>query len=320
MPDPKPGSSMRFQKIAGMALMGTAGVLWIVFLYGLSSGGLDMITGAVIGGVGAAAAHRGRRLFNRARQVEAVAARGRTTTANDNRPPVLYLRSFADDAITAAGVSSGAAWSGLAVKTEEEQLAKVLSAIGPVVAVGRPGEALPELGAYRIYLREDEWKERVAELMREAALVVLRPGNTPNVRWEISQVMAHVQPERRLLVLPFDSAQYVDFQQELQATCRVRLPGYEVTKALKLGSIRAFVHFDPDGIPKFVGINKNLVSFLRRAVRERLVPYFLIALKPLLVRFGVSWRQPPVSAFITCLLALAALFFLVVFASVLAGG
>ncbi len=320
VPDPKPDSSVRFQKIVGIALMGTAGVLWLVFLYGLSSGGFDMISGAVIGAVGAAAAHRGRRLFNRARQVEAATVCGRATTANDSRPPVLYLRSFADDTITAAGVSSGAAWRGLAVKTEEEQLAKVLSAIGPIVAVGKPGEELPGLGAHRIYLRGEEWKERVAELMRGAALVVLRPGNTPSVWWEISQVMTHVPHERRLLVLPFDSTQYADFQQELQATCGVKLPSYDVNKALKLGSIRAFVYFDPNGMPKFVGINKNLVSFLRRAVRERLVPYFLIALRPLLVRFGVSWRQPPVSAFIAGFLALAALFFLVVIASILAGG
>lgn len=299
--------------------MSIAGVLWLVFLYGLSSGGLDMISGALIGGVGAAAAHRGRRLFNRARQVEAVTASGQTTI-NGSRPPVLYLRSFADDAITAAGVSSGAAWGGLAVKTEEEQLAKVLSAIGPVVAVGKPGEELPELGAHRLYLREEEWKERVTELMGEAALVVLRPGNTPNIWWEISQTMTHVSPARRLLVLPFNSEQYAELQQRLQATCGVMLPRYNLSKALKLGSIRAFVYFDPNGLPSFVGINKNLVPFLRRAVRERLVPYFSVALKPLLINFGISWRQPPVSAFIAFFLAIAALFILVVLAATLFDG
>ena len=85
------------------------------------------------------AAHKGVRLFNRTRQIEA-ATTDNKGEANDNRPPVIYLRSFMDDTITAATVSSGLAWRGLAVKTEEEQPAKVMTTIGPVVAVGKPGE------------------------------------------------------------------------------------------------------------------------------------------------------------------------------------
>ena len=82
-------------------------------------------------------------------------------------------------------------------------MVKVLTAIGPVVAVGRPGEELPELGAHRIYLPHDQWKDRVAKLMAEAMLVVLRPGQTASVWWETAEMMARVPPERRLLVLPF---------------------------------------------------------------------------------------------------------------------
>ena len=319
MPDSRPDSRLLLKKLAGIALMSIAGLLWAFFFYGITSGGLGGIGGAVIGGIGALAAHKGVRLFNRTRQIEA-ATTDNKGEANDNRPPVIYLRSFMDDTITAATVSSGLAWRGLAVKTEEEQLAKVMTTIGPVVAVGKPGEELPELGARRIYLSNEEWKERVTELMCKAALVVLRPGNTPSVLWEISEAMAQVRPERRLLVLPFDSAQYADFQQELLKMCGVALPAYKVSKPLKLGSIRAFVYFDLDGMPKFVGINLNLVPFLRRAVRERLVPYFSVALRPLLVQLGVNWRQPPISTFIVLYLSLFALFFLVILASFLING
>jgi hypothetical protein len=319
MPDTRLDSRLLLQKLASIALMCIAGLLWAVFLYGMTSGRLGAIGGGVTALIGTLAARRGVRLFNRDRQIE-TATTDNKCEANDNRPPVLYLRSFKDDAITAAAVSSGAAWGGLAVKTEEEQLAKVLTAIGPVVAIGKPGEELPELGARRIYLRSEEWKERVSELMRKAALVVLRPGETPSVWWEISEVMKQVRPERRLLVLSFDSAQYADFQQEFQKMCGFMLPTYRVNKPLKLGSIHAFVYFNTDGLPKFVGINTNLVPFLRRAVRERLVPYFSVALRPLLVRIGVIWHQPPVSMFIVLFLSLFALFFLAFFASLLGCG
>ena len=52
--------------------------------------------------------------------------------------PVLYLRSFEDD--QRASRLKGRL-------TEEEHLASVLSQIGPFVAVGRPGEALPTVGS-----------------------------------------------------------------------------------------------------------------------------------------------------------------------------
>ena len=62
--------------------------------------------------------------------------------ARDARPLVLYLRSFRDDAIAArvTRIELGE------FVTEEERLVEVMQPIGPVIAIGRPGE-LPDLGA-----------------------------------------------------------------------------------------------------------------------------------------------------------------------------
>ena len=68
--------------------------------------------------------------------------------ASDPRPPVLYLRSFKDDLVTAEpqqtklGGLLGAITSA-ATGTEEEQLADAMKEVGPFVAIGRPGEPLP---------------------------------------------------------------------------------------------------------------------------------------------------------------------------------
>jgi hypothetical protein len=160
MPNAKPGSRLLLRKLASISLMRIAGLLWCIFVYGLFSGELGAIGGALVGGIGASAAYQGVRLFNRARQLETATIKIRSE-AKDNRPRVLYLRSFNDDAVTAGTVSGGLALGGLAVKTEEEQLAKIVNTIGPVVSVGKPGEELPELGSRRIYLRSEEWKEHV---------------------------------------------------------------------------------------------------------------------------------------------------------------
>jgi TM2 domain-containing membrane protein YozV len=131
--------------------------------------------------------------------------------ANDPRPPVLYLRSFVDDGrILPAARGRFASWMetartflppfSYAFVSFEQELARGLQRVGPVVAIGRPGERLPELGASRLYVGDDEWQDRVSALMSQAALVVLQAGDTPSLWWEVEQAMARV-PRRRLVIV-----------------------------------------------------------------------------------------------------------------------
>jgi hypothetical protein len=120
----------------------------------------------------------------------------------DRRPAVLYLRSFLADGSYKknAFFESAASINPLSVlirrRSYEEQLVEVVKRIGPVVAVGRPGEKLPELGASRLYLPNRVWKPRVRDLMAKARLVILRIGETPGVGWELSTAVELVDPEK----------------------------------------------------------------------------------------------------------------------------
>ena len=69
-------------------------------------------------------------------------------------------------------------------------MAEILAHVGPVVAIGKPGEPLPELGAARLYVADDQWQAKVIELMGKAALVVIRLGASPGLLWEIEQSLA----------------------------------------------------------------------------------------------------------------------------------
>lgn len=147
----------------------------------------------VVGGLAAAGAG-----FLVLRRTRPYAARGAAQALlRDGRRPVLYLRSFDDEA--AAGVDVRAA-AGL--RTREVQFAAALGAVGPVIAVGRPGETLPPLGAARFYLPLDDWQGTVRRLMDLSQLIVLRLGPGEGLRWEIGEARATQPPAKLVLLAP----------------------------------------------------------------------------------------------------------------------
>jgi hypothetical protein len=104
----------------------------------------------------------------------------------DVRTSVLYLRSFTEGDIAAETRGIGTFLSHLS--TEEEQLAAAVEVVGPLVAIGRPGDKLPQLGALRLYVPDEEWQATVTTLLTRARLVILRVArDTPRLRWELEQ-------------------------------------------------------------------------------------------------------------------------------------
>lgn len=85
--------------------------------------------------------------------------------------------------------------------TAEEQLVRALEPLGPMIAVGNPKEAFPTPGAARLYLGHAEWQERVTEMIREAALVIVQPAETEGVWWEMGAAMRHQSPDRVVVCL-----------------------------------------------------------------------------------------------------------------------
>ena len=88
------------------------------------------------------------RLWRRSRQHEALGAD--EAMALDPRPPILYLRSFQDDADSTIDETRRAWTRGwlkiLRPPSPEEELAAIFERLGPVVAIGKPGEDLPGAG------------------------------------------------------------------------------------------------------------------------------------------------------------------------------
>lgn len=163
---------------------------------------------------------------------------------NDQRQPFLYLRSFEHDARTTDRQD-------YFTKRTELKLTSALNQVGPVIAVGRPGEELPSLGASRIYFANEEWQDRVKELMQISRLVIIHPDNSEGLEWEMRTARQSLAPERLVFVLASwhtlkrygQQIEYDVLRSKLKHLFKVSLPD-EFNGAY-------FLYFAEDWTPKF---------------------------------------------------------------------
>lgn len=155
----------------------------------------------------------------------------------DPRPPILYLRPFKADRVrfvtekiraqrampvrvqTAGGGVLGyllaslmsvavnairLAWSrsNWGGSMGEVMLIEPLETLGPVVAVGRPRERVPPVGAARIYAG-DNWQDVVRTMLDKAQLVLMFAGSTPGFQWEMTHIFDREPFIPTLIILPF---------------------------------------------------------------------------------------------------------------------
>ncbi|MCA1692224.1 MAG: hypothetical protein LC733_08520 [Actinobacteria bacterium] len=146
--------------------------------------------------------------YRRARRLAALDAR--ELMDRDDRPIVLYLRSFTDDQIKIRSAVTGRRslieqLSPRRFDRFEEVLAWELNRTGPVVALNPPGTELAPVGAARATLPNEEWQPIIAQWMSEAALIVVNapPGETTEgLRWELQKIDAGDLWSKTLFVCP----------------------------------------------------------------------------------------------------------------------
>jgi hypothetical protein len=217
-------------------------ILWVVLLFGV--GGWMTI--------------RGRRLK---------AKPGEKLLQEDDRPPIIYLRSFDREnrdntprnffsVLFSRQISNDIpAWG----PTEQWLLGKYLQRMGPYVAIGEPGEKLPEVGAAKLYVSDADWQERVVRFLKEAQLVVVRVGTSKGLFWEIDQIIRYVPPTKLLLILPTRKKDYKVFRALADGVFPRPLP--EVKRTVRL------LTFDLDWNP--------VPLIAKGQLPETLAPYLL---------------------------------------------
>jgi hypothetical protein len=175
---------------------------------------------------------------------------GQRAEHQDPRPPLLYLRSFADEP---------------GLRNYEEALARVLSQFGPFVAIGDPKDTLAPIAAARDYVPDDAWQELVTLRLKRSQLVVLLAGATPGLAWEVEQCRKLLDPAKLLVVVPANAAAYEKFARLCEER-GVSLPAFASFEHDR-GPIAGLVSFDAHWQPhahRFARITVLDPSFLHQ--------------------------------------------------------
>lgn len=223
---------------------------------------------------------QGRKTFLRAR-------RHRSRFVPDHRhlkagSYVLYLRSFKEDEQQTAlhevplpgmvgGAITGFLMSG---SSAEEHVAEILRPVGPLLAVGAPGERLPHVGAVRMYLPHDGWQEPVRELMRRSRLTALTLGTSEGTMWELAEAFRLLPPRRLVLFIP--ALKKAEYQRIRAAAPRLpECPRWLGTQHRTV--IQGVIHFAADWTPAIAPVVEdygNVKSNLFTAMMPALLPAF----------------------------------------------
>lgn len=216
---------------------------------------------------------------------------------------VLYLRPFALDPGLALPPPDAPGWLfrspfELPGLTVEQFLVRQFAHLGPVVAIGRPGEQLPPLGARRGYLPVDDWRPTVGELIQGAHIVVMFAAPGPGTVWEFTEAVRRVAPTRLVMLSYGEPAHYDAFcaaaAQEYATRSATEaaaaggwpplppLPDLPAPPAHPKGlrwslPLHGIVTFDQDWRANFTRFDPTVprvrgVWTLRRLVRRRLAP------------------------------------------------
>ncbi|MDX3370115.1 hypothetical protein PV387_29510 [Streptomyces sp. ME02-6987-2C] len=129
---------------------------------------------------------------------------------------VLYLRTFRTDRKAARFQYSKYDLEEERIAyTEEEFLCLTMErAYGQVVALGQPGEVLPQVGANRMYASNKQWHDWVAELASRASLVMIQVNEGKHTKWEIEHAAKYLPRDRVVLLVPRKIHEY-NFLQDI---------------------------------------------------------------------------------------------------------
>jgi hypothetical protein len=86
--------------------------------------------------------------------------------------------------------------------TFEEHVAKEVAPYGPFIAIGKPGDDLPPVGASRNYYLDDTWKDGVAKWIAESQAVIAIWAPSSGLDWELDHIKVSGQQSKLIILLP----------------------------------------------------------------------------------------------------------------------
>jgi hypothetical protein len=92
--------------------------------------------------------------------------------------------------------------SNIGVRFDEYFRPAVTSSAGPFVALGNPEDYIPREGAFRLYAKDSDWRERLDDLARRASWILVEIGNSDALAWEFDHLRREGLQQKVFIITP----------------------------------------------------------------------------------------------------------------------
>ena len=179
---------------------------------------------------------------------------------------ILYLRSFDDDTALVYAPLGSLGWYApfIPQRARFEELLEswTFGSAAHVVAIGRPGEPRPALGAKRTYWTDETWQAAVQQTAARCRAIILVAGVSEGLGWEISRLAHMGVLGKTLLLLPPDTPDKTQQRYERIAAATDR-PGDALVKDPKaLQSIPALGYTAEGDLVHYVSCGRDWAAFV----------------------------------------------------------
>lgn len=151
----------------------------------------------------------------------------------------------------------------------EERIASKIDRGTRLIAIGAPEKDVPTLGAVRYFVGDDErWKDVVRRLIIGSRAILLTPGITEGVIWELSSVYKDEFRHKSVVIVTGDNDTYEAFRKCAKSFLDLSLPYIEPPRFCdrRTNDIIGAVTFDRDGTAHIVFRETFLGEFLSEII------------------------------------------------------
>src|SRR6516162_10976057 len=90
----------------------------------------------------------------------------------------------------------------IGVTFEQYFRSAVAASVGPSVALGNPEDYIPPEGAFRLYAKDSDWKDRLDDLTKRASWILVEIGSSDALGWEFDHLRREGLQQKVFIITP----------------------------------------------------------------------------------------------------------------------